>query len=163
MPQSIPYSKMTSTMILFKGHSWQTSRHKASMMLLALIMTLRMVTSMKRNFSKESSPLYILFWLLHFKQKRGENWSKNLKEMPGPSSCNYIITIQNQMLHNMTSSPGQLTSPTSPSMTAGKEQSDNSSATSRRNSDCLTALSLFLINFLKLQESHFFKELSNKP
>ena len=47
-------------------------------------------------------------------------------------------------------------------MTAGKEQSDNSSATSRRNSDCLTALSLFLINFLKLQESHFFRELSNK-
>ena len=46
---------------------------KASMMLLTLIMTLRMVTSMKRNFSKESSPLYILFWLLHFKQKRGEN------------------------------------------------------------------------------------------
>ena len=37
------------------------------------IMTLRMVTSMKRNFSKESSPLYILFWLLPFKQKRGEN------------------------------------------------------------------------------------------
>ena len=47
-------------------------------------------------------------------------------------------------------------------MTAGKEQSDNSSATSRRNSDCLTALSLFLINFLKLQESNFFRELSNK-
>ena len=47
-------------------------------------------------------------------------------------------------------------------MTARKEQSDNSSATSRRNSDCLTALFLFLINFLKLQESHFFKELSNK-
>ena len=47
-------------------------------------------------------------------------------------------------------------------MTAGKEQSDNSSATSRRNSDCSTALSLFLINFLKLQESHFFRELSNK-
>ena len=42
-------------------------------------------------------------------------------------------------------------------MTAGKEQSDNSSATSRRNSDCLTALSLFLINFLKLQDSHFFR------
>ena len=54
-------------------------------LLLTLIMTLRMVTSMKRNFSKESSPLYILFWLLHFKKKRGENWSKNLKEMPGPS------------------------------------------------------------------------------
>ena len=65
---------------------------------------LRMVRPMKRNFSKESSPLYILFWLLHFKQKRGENWSKNLKQIPGPSSCNYIITIQNQMVHNMTSS-----------------------------------------------------------
>ena len=47
-------------------------------------------------------------------------------------------------------------------MTAGKEQSDNSSATSRRNSDCLTALFLFLISFLKLQETHFFRELSNK-
>ena len=102
-PQSIPYSRMTSTMIHFKDHSWQTSRHKASMMLLNLIMTLRVVTSMKRNFSKESSHLYILFWLLPFKQKRGENESKNLKEMPGPSFRNYIITIQNQMLHNMTS------------------------------------------------------------
>ena len=61
MPQSVPYSRMTSTMIHFKGHSWQTSREKASMMLLTLIMTLRMVTPMKRNFSKESSPLYILF------------------------------------------------------------------------------------------------------
>ena len=49
------------------------------MMLLTLIMTLRMVTSMKRNFSKESSPLYILFWLLPFKQKRGENWSKEIE------------------------------------------------------------------------------------
>ena len=47
-------------------------------------------------------------------------------------------------------------------MTEGKEQSDNSSATSRRNSDCLTALFLVLINFLKLQDSHFFRELSNK-
>ena len=33
-----------------------------------------------------NSPLYILFWLLHSKQKRGENWSKNLKGMPDPSS-----------------------------------------------------------------------------
>ena len=40
-------------------------------------------------------------------------------------------------------------------------QSDNSSATSRRNSGCLTALFLFLINFLKLQESHFSRGLSN--
>ena len=47
-------------------------------------------------------------------------------------------------------------------MTAGRGQSDNSSATSRRNSGCLTALSLFLINFLKLQESHFSRGLSNK-
>ena len=47
-------------------------------------------------------------------------------------------------------------------MTAGKEQSDNSSATSRRTSDCLIALFLFLINFLKLQDSHFFRELSSK-
>ena len=47
-------------------------------------------------------------------------------------------------------------------MTVGKEQSDNSSVTSRRNSDCLTALFLFLINFLKLQDSHFFRELSSK-
>ena len=47
-------------------------------------------------------------------------------------------------------------------MTAGKEQSNDSSATSRRNSDCLTALFLFLINFLKLQDSHFFRELSSK-
>ena len=54
----------------FQDHSWQTSRHKASMMLLTLIMILRVVTSMKRNFSKESSLLYILFWLLPFKQKR---------------------------------------------------------------------------------------------
>ena len=40
----------------------------------------------EKENSKESSPLYILFWLLHFKQKRGENWSNNLKEMPGLSS-----------------------------------------------------------------------------
>ena len=47
-------------------------------------------------------------------------------------------------------------------MTAGRGLSDNSSATSRRNSGCLTALFLFLINFLKLQESHFSRGLSNK-
>ena len=32
----------------------------------------------------------------------------------------------------------------------------------KENSDCLTALFLFLINFLKLQDSHFFRELSSK-
>ena len=47
-------------------------------------------------------------------------------------------------------------------MTAGRGQSDNSSTTSRRNSGCLTALFLFLINFLKLQESHFSRGLYNK-
>ena len=47
-------------------------------------------------------------------------------------------------------------------MTAGTGQSDNSLATSRRNSGCLTALFLFLINFLKLQESHFSRGLFNK-
>ena len=73
MPQSIPYSRMTSTMIHFRGHSWQISRHKASMMLLTLIMILRVVTSMNKNFSRGNSPLYILFWLLPYKQKRGEN------------------------------------------------------------------------------------------
>ena len=85
MPLSTLSSRMASTMIHFRDHSWQISKHKASMMLLTLIMTLRVVISMNRNFSKESSPLYILFWLLHSKQKRGENWSKNFKEMPGPS------------------------------------------------------------------------------
>ena len=85
MPQSIPYSRTTSTMIYFRDHSWQTSRHKASMMLLTLIMILRVVTSMNKNFSKGNSPLYILFWLLPSKQKSGENKSKNLKGMPGPS------------------------------------------------------------------------------
>ena len=43
-----------------------------------------------------------------------------------------------------------------------KGQSDNSSATSRRNSGCLTVLSLFLINSLRLQESHFSRELCSK-
>ena len=46
---------------------------KASMMLLTLIMILRVVTSMNKNFSRGNSPLYILFWLLPYKQKRGEN------------------------------------------------------------------------------------------
>ena len=62
------------------------SKHKALMMLLTLIMILRVVISMKRNFSMENSHVYFLFWLLHFKQKREENWSRNLKEMLGPSS-----------------------------------------------------------------------------
>ena len=53
--------------------------------LLTLILILRVVISMNKNFFEESSPLYILFWLLHSKQKRGENWSKNLKGMPDPS------------------------------------------------------------------------------
>ena len=47
-------------------------------------------------------------------------------------------------------------------MIAGRGQSDNSSATSRRNSGCLIALFLFLINFLKLQEPRFSRGLYNK-
>ena len=47
-------------------------------------------------------------------------------------------------------------------MTAGRGQSDNSSATSRRNSGCLTVLFLSLINSLRLQESHFSRGLCNK-
>ena len=47
-------------------------------------------------------------------------------------------------------------------MTPGRGQSDKSSVTSRRNSGCLTALFLFLINFLKLQGSHFSRGLSKK-
>ena len=77
MPQSIPYSRLTSTMIHFRGHSWQISRHKASMMLLTLIMILRLVISMNKNFSRGNSPLYILFWLLPYKQK-GERISQRI-------------------------------------------------------------------------------------
>ena len=40
----------------------------------------------EQELSKASSPLSTLFWLLHSKQKRGENWSKNLKGMLDPSS-----------------------------------------------------------------------------
>ena len=59
----------------------------------------------KAFFKGKQSFVYSVPVTSKFKQKRGENWSKNLKEMPGPSFLNYIITIQNQMLHNMTSSP----------------------------------------------------------
>ena len=38
-----------------------------------LIMILRVVISMNKNFSRGNSPLYILFWLLPYKQKSGEN------------------------------------------------------------------------------------------
>ena len=47
-------------------------------------------------------------------------------------------------------------------MTAGKGQSNNFSAISRRNSGCLIVLYLSLTNSLRLQESHFFRELCNK-
>ena len=48
----------------FQRSFWQISKHNASMMLLILIMILRVVISMNKNFFKESSPLYTLFWLL---------------------------------------------------------------------------------------------------
>ena len=47
-------------------------------------------------------------------------------------------------------------------MTAGRGQSDSSSAISKRSSGCLTVLSLSLINSLRLQESHFSRGLYNK-
>ena len=47
-------------------------------------------------------------------------------------------------------------------MTPGRGQSDNSLATSRRNSGCLTVLFLPLINSLRFQESHFSRGLCNK-
>ena len=86
MPVSTLFSRMTNTMTHSRDHSWPISKHKDSMMLLILIMILRVVISMNKNFFKECSPLFTLFWLLHSKQKRGENWSKNLKGMLDPSS-----------------------------------------------------------------------------
>ena len=79
MPLSTLSSRMTSTMTHSRDHSWQISKHKASMMLLTLILILRVVISMKKNFFKESSPLYILFWLLHSKQKKGRELVKEFE------------------------------------------------------------------------------------
>ena len=58
MPQSIPYSRMTSTMLHFRDHSWQTSRHKASMMLLTLILILRDDIYEKELFKGKQSFVY---------------------------------------------------------------------------------------------------------
>ena len=49
------------------------------------ILTLMMVISMTKNYFKKNNSLFILYWLLPFRQKRGESWSKNLKEMQDTS------------------------------------------------------------------------------
>ena len=58
----------------------------------------------KELFKGKQSSVYSVL-VTSLKTEKGRELVKDLKEMPGPSSCNYIITIPNQMLHNMTSSP----------------------------------------------------------
>ena len=74
MPQSIPYSRMTSTLIHFKGHSWQTSRHKAS-----LIMTLRMVTSMKKELFKGKQSFVYSVLVTSLQTEKGRELVKDIK------------------------------------------------------------------------------------
>ena len=85
----------------FQDHFWLSLKHKDFMMLLTLIMTLTMVIRMTKTYSKKISSLFILYWLLPFRQKKGESWSKNLKEIQDPSFQNCTIIILSQMLHNM--------------------------------------------------------------
>ena len=51
----------------------------------------------EQELFQENNFLFILYWL----QTRGENWSRNLKEMQDPSFQGFIITILSPMLHNM--------------------------------------------------------------
>ena len=76
-------------------------KHKNCMMLLTLIVTLMMVISMTKNYSKKNNSLFLLYCLLPFRQKRRESWLKNLKEVQDPSFQNCTIIILSQMLHNM--------------------------------------------------------------
>ena len=55
----------------------------------------------KKNYSERNNTLFTLYWLLPFRQKGGQSWSKNLKEMQDPSFQNSIIIILSQMLHKM--------------------------------------------------------------
>ena len=54
-----------------------------------------------KELFKENNSLFILYWLLPCRQKRGESWSRNLKEMQDPSFQNCTIIILSQILHNM--------------------------------------------------------------
>ena len=101
MHQPNPSSRMTFTMIHFSDHSLQLSKHKDSMMLLTQIILLEIMIIMNKNYSKKNNLLFILYWLLLFRQTRGENLSKNLMEMQDLSFQNYTIIILSQMLHNM--------------------------------------------------------------
>ena len=49
------------------------------MMLLTLIVILVMVIIMNKNYSNKNNLLFILYWLLLFRQTRGENWSKEFE------------------------------------------------------------------------------------
>ena len=55
----------------------------------------------EQELFEENNYLFILYWLLLFRQTRGENWSRNLKEMQDTSFQSSIIIILSQMLHNM--------------------------------------------------------------
>ena len=45
----------------------------------------------EQELFQEKQSFLILFWLLLFRQTRGENWSKNLKEMQDPSFQNSSV------------------------------------------------------------------------
>ena len=55
----------------------------------------------EQELFQENNLLFILYWLLLFRQTRGESWSRNMKGMQDPSFQNYTIIILSQMLHNM--------------------------------------------------------------
>ena len=63
MHQHTPSSRMTSSMITFRDLPWQSSKHKAVMMLLTQTLTLKMEINMTSNILKEN-PLCNLYWLL---------------------------------------------------------------------------------------------------
>ena len=102
MHQPIPSSRMIFTMIHFKDHFGQSLKHKDSMMLLTLIMTLMMVISMTKNYSKRNNSLSTLYWLLSFRQKKGEL----VKEFEGDarsiiSKLHYYHTMSNVAQHEV--------------------------------------------------------------
>ena len=55
----------------------------------------------EQELFQEKQSSFILYKLLLFRQTKGENWSRNWKEMQDPSFQNSIIIILSQLLHNM--------------------------------------------------------------
>ena len=160
MPQSIPYSRMTSTMIHFRGHSWQISRHKASMMLLTLIMILRVVISMNKNFSRGNSHLYILFWFPTNRKGR-----ELVKEFEGDArsiilKLHHYHTKSNVAQHDIIALTTEITNLTLNDSWKGTVRQFLSHFKEKLR--LLDSLVPFLIRFLKPQDSHFFRELSSK-